>query len=95
MTESVLGSGTTLLTCKRIKNKCGSIYILPFSVFLSNVKIVDYDVRNLEWQLNNFGDMIKETGKFKKTSLPDIPLVNKAFSPEVKETLMENKVYNR
>lgn len=85
------GSGTTLLTCKELKINAEGFDILPFSVFLSNVKIVDYDVRNLEWQLNNFGEMMKETGKFKKTSLPDIPLVNKAFSPEVKETLLKIK----
>ena len=85
------GSGTTILTCKELGINARGFDILPFSVFLTNVKICDYDAGDLERQLNTFTEIMRETKRFKRVSLPDIPLVKKAFRPEVEEKLLELK----
>jgi tRNA G10 N-methylase Trm11 len=85
------GSGTTLLTCKEFGINARGFDILPFSVFLTNVKISDYDVAGLERQLALFTGSMKEASSFKKMGLPDIPLVKKAFRPEIAERLLELK----
>lgn len=85
------GSGTTLLTCKEFGINARGFDILPFSVFLTNVKTSDYDVAGLERQLALFTGSMKEASSFKKVGLPDIPLVKKAFRPEVEERLLELK----
>jgi hypothetical protein len=85
------GSGTTLLTCKELGINAQGFDILPFSVFLTNVKISDYDVADLERQLTLFTGSMREASSFKKMALPDIPLVKKAFKPEVEERLLELK----
>jgi len=80
------GSGTTLLTCKELGINSRGFDILPFSVFLSNVKIGDYDDAELARQLELLkGDL---NNYCIKTTLPDIPLVNKAFQPDVKNELL-------
>lgn len=85
------GSGTTLLTCKELGINAQGFDILPFSVLLTNVKISDYDVGDLEQQLSLFTEIMKKGKRFKKVSLPDIPLVKKAFKPEVEQRLLELK----
>jgi len=85
------GSGTTLLTCKELGINARGFDILPFSVFLTNVKISDYDVVELERQLTLLTGSMKKASSFKKMALPDIPLVKKAFKPEVEERLLELK----
>jgi len=85
------GSGTTLLTCKELGINARGFDILPFSVFLTNVKISDYDVADLERQLTLFTGSIREASSFRKMGLPDIPLVKKAFRPEIEERLLELK----
>lgn len=85
------GSGTTLLTCKELGINSRGFDILPFSVFLTNVKISDYDVAELKRQLILFTRSTKEGSSFKKMGLPDIPLVKKAFRPEIEARLLELK----
>ncbi len=85
------GGGTTLLTCKELGINAHGYDILPFSVFLSNVKVSDYDVNSLERQLNVFTVMKWERNGFDMGQLPDIPLVRKAFSPEIGERLLALK----
>jgi len=53
------GSGTTLLTCKELGINSRGFDILPFSVLLSNVKISDYDDRELTRELG----LLKENSK--------------------------------
>lgn len=80
------GSGTTLLTCKELGINSRGFDILPFSVLLSNVKISDYDDRELTREL----ELLKENSNnySAKTVLPDIPLVNKAFQPGIRSELL-------
>jgi tRNA G10 N-methylase Trm11 len=85
------GSGTTLLTCKELGINALGFDILPFSVFLTNVKISDYDVADLERQLTLFTGSTREASNLTKMCLPDIPLVKKAFRPEVEKRLLELK----
>jgi hypothetical protein len=85
------GSGTTILTCKELGINARGFDILPFSVFLTNVKICDYDIGDLKQELSTFTEIMKENRRFKRASLPDIPLLKKAFRPEVEEKLLELK----
>ena len=83
------GGGTTLLACKELGINSMGLDILPFSVFLSNVKAKTYDPRELKKQLKHF-----HTGNGaipKNASLPDIAIVNKAFSEDVKKKLLSLK----
>ena len=83
------GGGTTLLACKELGINSRGLDILPFSVFLSNVKARTYDPRELKKQLKYFHT---ENGTMpKNASLPDIAIVNKAFSEDVKKKLLSLK----
>jgi DNA modification methylase len=84
------GSGTTLLTCKESDINSLGFDILPFSVFLSNVKIGDYNKSDLHKQLG----VLMNTPNIscpRIKPLPDIPLLNKAFHPDVKKELLQLK----
>lgn len=83
------GGGTTLLTCKELGINALGFDILPFSVFLSNVKVSDYDAREMRYQLRIFENAITD-GK-KGVALPDIPLIKKAFRPAIAEELLSVK----
>jgi len=80
------GSGTTLLTCKEFGINSRGFDILPFSVYLSNVKIGDYHDRELAREL----DLLRNNSDTycRRTELPDIPLLNKAFEPGIKNELL-------
>jgi len=80
------GGGTTLLACKELGINSRGLDILPFSVFLSNVKVRTYDPRELKRQLKNFDK--RDRSMPKNASLPDIAIVNKAFSEDVKKELL-------
>lgn len=83
------GGGTTLLACKELGINSYGFDILPFSVFLSNVKTRDYKVKNV----------LAEKGRFNQTkrisisvpSLDNIPIAKKAFSMQVKNELIQIK----
>ena len=80
------GSGTTLLTCKELGINSRGFDILPFSVFLSNVKISNYDDNELTRELESLKG--NSSTCCIRTILPDIPLVNKAFQPAIKSELL-------
>ncbi len=80
------GGGTTLLTCKELGINSSGFDILPFSVLLSNVKIEDYDDRELMQQLKILRR--DSTTHRCETVLPDIPIVKKAFRPDVEKELL-------
>jgi hypothetical protein len=84
------GGGTTLLTCKELGINARGYDILPFSVFLSNVKTRDYDKEYLRLQLEVFKN-VKAQDINASMALPEIPLVEKAFNPEVREALIALK----
>jgi len=83
------GGGTTLLTCKELGINSRGFDILPFSVFLTNVKIEDFDDKELMRQL----ELLKRDKKnySYETALPDIPIVRKAFQPDVEKELLSIK----
>jgi tRNA G10 N-methylase Trm11 len=83
------GGGTTLLTCKELGINSRGFDILPFSVFLSNVKIEDYDDKELLQQLKALKK--KELKNDDDRVLPDIPIVKKAFQPDVATKLLSIK----
>lgn len=85
------GSGTTLLTCKELGINARGYDVLPFSVFLSNVKVSDYDMREVERQLNALVKVNSEPRGLHLGELPDIPLVKKAFGPEMEKRLLRLK----
>jgi hypothetical protein len=85
------GGGTTILTCKEQGINARGFDILPFSVFLTNVKVYDYDVEDIKRQLKTFNKLIIDAENGDSAELPDIPLVKKAFSLEVGKKLLEIK----
>jgi DNA modification methylase len=81
------GGGTTLLACKELGINTQGFDILPFSVFLSNVKTRTYKPEELRKQLASFAAAPKTRAK-KGESLPDINIVNLAFNTGVKNELL-------
>jgi tRNA G10 N-methylase Trm11 len=80
------GGGTTLLACKEFGINSQGYDILPFSVFLTNVKTRTYNPGELKGEL-------EKIIKSKKTNrnidrLPDIDIIDKAFSKKVKSELL-------
>lgn len=81
------GSGTTLLTCKELGINARGFDILPFSVFLSNVKVGSYNEASLVSQLGILQNDEK-TVYSNRVRLPNIPIVNKAFTPDIEKALL-------
>ena len=96
------GGGTTLLASKQAKINSQGVDILPFSVFLSNVKIRHYNEFSLLKELEELRNKPKQLSVNK--GLPDdISLLEKAFPPLIKKELLIikehidriKKTYNR
>ena len=83
------GGGTTLLACKDFKVNSRGFDILPFSVFLSNVKTRNYDVNDLAIAKHKFVRYRPPTSEF--PALADISIARKAFSPIVRDELVQIK----
>lgn len=83
------GGGTTLLACKQAALNAHGIDILPFSVFLSNVKTKDYDIKKLKWTKKNFENL--EKGSSHLYTLPDILILKKAFNKFTENQLLQLK----
>jgi tRNA G10 N-methylase Trm11 len=83
------GGATTLLACKELGINSRGFDILPFSVFLSNVKVKDYDDKEL---LKQFKALKRKKLDYDDNrALPDIPIVEKAFQPDVATKLLSIK----
>lgn len=82
------GGGTTLLACKELGINARGLDILPFSVFLSNVKTRSYQPKELTEHLSIFSTQRPSAPK-ENDSLPDIGIVDLAFSDSVKKELLK------
>ncbi|MCF8234439.1 MAG: hypothetical protein K9H15_05635 [Bacteroidales bacterium] len=87
--DSFCGGGTTLLACKHAGVNAHGFDILPFSVFLSNVKTKEFDIENLKETNKKFGEINKWTTP--SSALPDILLLKKAFNKETEQQLLQIK----
>jgi SAM-dependent methyltransferase len=76
------GGGTTLLACKERGVNAIGYDIMPFAVFISNVKTSHFNSSRLGQDLNSF--KIAETNE----QLPNIQIVDKAFTPSVKKAVL-------
>lgn len=85
------GGGTTLLTCKESEINARGFDILPFSVFLTNVKNCDHDSKVIKQYKNIFKKMLRNNKNRINGKLPEIPLLKKAFSADVEEKLIKIK----
>src|SRR3989344_5998920 len=85
------GGGTTLLACKELGINSKGFDILPFSVFLSNVKTRSYDARILRVAFDKFKSE-KPRKAARGISLPDIVIVDKAFSKKVQNELLTIRI---
>ena len=85
------GGGTTLLSSKQVNINAQGIDILPFAVFLSNVKTRYYDEFILLQELRKLRQCSNEYSN-RNTKLPDdIALLEKAFPPTIKNELLNLK----
>ncbi len=82
------GGGTTLLACKELGINSKGLDILPFSVFLSNVKTRSYNLGKLKKSVAYFKRGINEAIANTDT-LPDIGIMDLAFSAGVKIELLK------
>src|SRR5437016_2084423 len=80
--DSFCGGGTTLLAYKQKGINSAGFDILPFSVFLSNVKTRNYNVNQLRNQRRRFQK--KSQISLFYPVFDDIPLAQKAFRPMVR-----------
>lgn len=83
------GGGTTLLACKEAGINSRGYDILPFSVFLSNVKTRSYDpeiLSEIRKKFRRLRRVLKEI-----PSLTTIPIAKKAFSTGVRNELIKIK----
>ena len=83
------GGGTTLLACKELGINSHGFDILPFSVFLTNVKTRNYDPAQLAEVKNKFRRSTRISMHF--PSLTNIPIAKKAFSPKIRNELIKIK----
>ncbi len=83
------GGGTTLLACKEACINVIGFDILPFSVFLSNVKTRNYDVKKILEEKNKF--VVNKTISLKIPALTNIPIAQKAFTMDVRRELIKIK----
>jgi tRNA G10 N-methylase Trm11 len=81
------GGGTTLLACKEQGINSQGFDILPFSVFLSNVKTRNYETSLLKKEFKNFNE--DKQLALSKDSLPDIKIIHEAFSDGIKQELLK------
>lgn len=79
------GGGTTLLACKEKGIESVGYDIMPFSAFISQAKSGDFDASKIRKYLTTFAP-IPNNEKF-----PDVAIVDKAFTPEVKRGILEIK----
>jgi DNA modification methylase len=83
------GGGTTLLACKELGINSRGFDILPFSVFLSNVKTRGYNLEKLLIEKRKFNRNKKIS--MCVPSLTNIPIAKKAFSENVRNELIQIK----
>ena len=83
------GGGTTLLACKEAGINSKGFDILPFSVFLSNVKTREYNPEKLLEEKKRFNPSKKISLYI--PSLTNIPIAKKAFSVNVRNELIQIK----
>jgi len=83
------GGGTTLLACKELGINSRGFDILPFSVFLSNIKTRGYNLEKLLIEKKKFNRNKKISMHI--PSLTKIPIARKAFSVSVRKELIQIK----
>lgn len=87
--DSFCGGGTTLLACKEAGINSAGYDILPFSVFLSNVKTRSYNVEELKNEKAKFS--LNKNVSLSIPALTNIPIAQKAFTSDVRTELIKIK----
>lgn len=83
--DPFLGAGTTILSCKERGISAIGFDLLPLSVLISNVKVSNYRVQNLR----KLWASLKKDGWRNETKIvPDIPVLLKAFDPDVLQRIL-------
>jgi DNA modification methylase len=83
------GGGTTLLASKQAGLNAHGFDILPFSVFLSNVKTTDYNIKKLQGANKRFENL--ENCSSTLNRLPEILILRKAFNKSTENQLLQLK----
>ena len=72
------GSGTTLLAARQKGISAMGIDILPLSVFISNAKLQNYDIKKIEHKAKELDKLFNNNANY-VVSIPEIPILRKAF----------------
>lgn len=83
--DPFLGAGTTILSCKELGIPAIGFDLLPLSVLISNVKVSNYRVRKLR---GLWTSLKKDGWQNGETVAPDIPVLLKAFDPDVLKRIL-------
>lgn len=81
------GGGTTLLACREAGVNSIGYDILPFSVFISNTKSEHFNTNALKRDFSTF--KLSAT----KSHFPDVAIMEKAFTPSVRDALLQIRAW--
>lgn len=77
------GGGTTLLAAKERNIKTVGYDISPFAVFLTRVKLSNYDKKILNYYLNKIIKKLRDYVPSENIQFPEIPLLEKAYTKKI------------
>ena len=94
------GSGTTLVQANELGMDAIGIDISQFNSLISNVKVENYDLKDLDWEINKISDSLKKfisdsrTVKFEKVLLDKLNEFNNRYfpSPEFKVKVKNKEI---
>ncbi|NVM54623.1 MAG: hypothetical protein HWN66_13040 [Candidatus Helarchaeota archaeon] len=75
------GSGTTLLAAKEKGIFAMGIDILPLSVFISNAKLQNYNIKKIKYKIKELGEFLNNR-KRSASLIPEIGILHKVFDQE-------------
>ena len=76
------GSGTTLLAAKEKGIPAIGIDILPLSVFISNAKLQNYDIKKIRYKAKELNRLFDNTAN-PSVSIPEITILRKVFNENI------------
>lgn len=84
------GSGTTLLAAKEKGISAIGIDILPLSVFISNAKLQNYDIKKIKYKAKELNEHLDNNTNY-PVSIPEITILRKVFDEKMLSSIFAIK----